>query len=165
MRAGRIEQIASPHAIFARPASLFVAGFIGTPQMNLIAATIDRVGPHEVGFRSGSQQASLALAGAERHLRAGDQVTLGIRPRAFELVSEPDPTTLAARVDMVEPMGAETLLHLLADGRDLRAVVGQRERVAVGAMVHARLRPGQTHIFDHQGRRLALADDRAAVTP
>jgi hypothetical protein len=57
-------------------------------------------------------------------------------------------------------MGAETLLHLLADGRDLRAVVGQQVRVAPGATVHARLRPGQTHIFDHQGRRLALAEDR-----
>jgi multiple sugar transport system ATP-binding protein len=160
MRAGRIEQIASPHAIFARPANLFVAGFIGTPQMNLIEATIDRAGPHEVRFTSGSQQVSLALAGAERQLSAGDRVTVGIRPRAFELRSEGDATTIAARVDMVEPMGAETLLHLLADGRDLRAVVGQQVRVAPGATVHARLRPGQTHIFDHQGRRLALAEDR-----
>src|SRR5512132_2773790 len=160
MRAGRIEQIASPHAIFARPANLFVAGFIGTPQMNLIEATIERVGPHEVRFTSGSQQVSLALAGAERQLRAGDRVTVGIRPRAFELRPEGDATTLAAKVDIIEPMGAETLLHLVADGRDLRAVVGQRDRVAPGATVHARLRPGQTHIFDHRGQRLALADDR-----
>ena len=58
---------------------------------------------------------------------------------------------------MVEPMGAETLLHLLADGRDLRAVVDRRVRVPVGATVHAHLRPSQTHIFDAQGRRIALA--------
>ena len=43
MRAGLIEQIATPHEIFARPANLFVAGFIGTPQMNLIEATVDWV--------------------------------------------------------------------------------------------------------------------------
>ena len=160
MRAGRIEQIASAHAIFARPANLFVAGFIGTPQMNLIEATVDRVSSQDVRFQSGSQQVSLRLAGADRRLGEGDRVTLGIRPRAFELMPEGDATTLAARVDMVEPMGAETLLHLQADGRDLRAVVGRRERVPLGARVHARLRPSQTHIFDHQGQRIALADDR-----
>ncbi len=160
MRAGRIEQIASAHAIFARPANLFVAGFIGTPQMNLIEATVDRVSSQDVRFQSGSQQVSLRLPAADRRLGEGDRVTLGIRPRAFELMPEGDATTLAARVDMVEPMGAETLLHLQADGRDLRAVVGRRERVPLGARVHARLRPSQTHIFDHQGQRIALADDR-----
>jgi multiple sugar transport system ATP-binding protein len=164
MRAGRIEQIASPHAIFARPANLFVAGFIGTPQMSLIEATVDQVSSRELQFRSSGQNISLPLAGADRHLGAGDRVTLGIRPRAFELASEGDVTTLAARVDMVEPMGAETLLHLLADGHDLRAVVDRRDRVAVGAKVHVRLRPSQTHIFDHRGQRIALADHRPALS-
>ena len=56
--------------------------------------------------------------------------------------------------------GISVIFQPLADGRDLRAVVGQQVRVAPGATVHARLRPGQTHIFDHQGRRLALAEDR-----
>ena len=55
-------------------------------------------------------------------------------------------------------MGAETLLHLLADGRDLRAVVDRRVRVPVGSTVHAHLRPSQTHIFDEHGRRIALED-------
>ncbi len=165
MRAGRIEQIASPHAIFARPANLFVASFIGTPQMNLFEATVDRVSSHDVRFRSGSQQVSLPVAAADRHLRVGDQVTLGIRPRAFELASEGEVDTLAAEVDMVEPMGAETLLHLLADGRELRAVIGRRDRVAVGARVHARLRPSQTHIFNREGRRIALAEDRREPAP
>jgi multiple sugar transport system ATP-binding protein len=157
MRAGRIEQIASPHAIFARPDSLFVAGFIGTPQMNLIEATVDWVSSHDVRFKSGRQEVSLPLADADRHLGEGGRVTLGIRPRAFELASEGETATLAARVDMVEPMGAEVLLHLLADGQDLRAVVGRDDRVAVGTLVHARLRPSQTHIFDHLGKRIALA--------
>jgi multiple sugar transport system ATP-binding protein len=158
MRAGRIEQIASPHAIFAHPDNLFVAGFIGTPQMNLIEAAVDRVSSHDIRFKSGRQEVSLAIADADRHLRAGDRVTLGIRPRAFELASEGDAATLAARVDMVEPMGAEVLLHLLADGQDLRAVVGRDDRVAVGTTVHARLRPSQTHVFDDRGKRIALAD-------
>jgi multiple sugar transport system ATP-binding protein len=163
MRAGRIEQIASPHAIFARPANLFVAGFIGTPQMNLIEATVDRVSSRDVRFRSGRQHVSLPLAGADRRLRAGVKVTLGIRPRAFELAPAADGTTLAATVDIVEPMGAETLLHLLADGRDLRAVVDRRVRLPIGATVHAHLRPSQTHIFDERGQRIALEDQPQRV--
>jgi ABC-type sugar transport system ATPase subunit len=158
MRAGRIEQIATAHEIFARPANLFVAGFIGTPQMNLIEATVERASATDIRFASGSQHVSLPLAGADRRLAAGARVTLGIRPRAFELATQPDETTLSATVDIVEPMGAETLLHLLADGRDLRAVVGRRVRVPVGATVHAHLRPSQTHIFDADGRRIALEE-------
>jgi ABC-type sugar transport system ATPase subunit len=160
MRAGSIEQIASPHAIFARPQNLFVAGFIGTPQMNLIEAVVDRVSSNEMRFRSGSQQVSLPVAAADSRLPEGAKVTLGIRPRAFELAPEADATTLSATVDMVEPMGAETLLHLQADGRDLRAVVDRRVRVPLGATVHAHLRPSQTHIFDEGGHRLALEGQR-----
>ena len=157
MRAGRIEQIASPHAIFARPANLFVAGFIGTPQMNLIEATVDRLSAERRPLHAAAASRSACRSSAPTaRLAPGAEVTLGIRPRAFELAAEPDATTLSATVDMVEPMGAETLLHLLADGRDLRAVVGRRVRVPVGSTVHAHLRPSQTHIFDEQGRRLAV---------
>src|SRR5918996_1047191 len=156
MRAGRIEQIATPHEIFARPANLFVAGFIGTPQMNLIEAVVERRAEQAATLRGGGQQNSLPVASADNHLAEGSKVTLGIRPRAFELADRPDETTLAATVDITEPMGAETLLHLLADGHDLRAVVDRRVRVPVGAKVHVRLRRSQTHVFGADGARLSM---------
>src|SRR5918996_349008 len=61
MRAGRIEQVASPHEIFARPANLFVASFIGTPAMNLVPATL--IGPHGPGtrFRTGTPAVTLPV--------------------------------------------------------------------------------------------------------
>ncbi|MGH6904845.1 MAG: ABC transporter ATP-binding protein, partial [Geminicoccaceae bacterium] len=151
MRAGRIEQIATPHEIFARPANLFVAGFIGTPQMNLIEATVEAVSPNDARFNAGSQTIALPLAGADQRLAPGAEVTIGIRPRAFELASEPEERSLSATVDMIEPMGAETLLHLVADRRDLRAVVDRRVKPALGSQVHVRLRPSQVHIFDGSG--------------
>ncbi|HEX2480106.1 MAG TPA: ABC transporter ATP-binding protein [Geminicoccaceae bacterium] len=154
MRAGRIEQIATPHEIFARPANLFVAGFVGTPQMNLIEATVDRVSSEQARLRTGSQEIALPLPDADLRLTPGTEVSIGIRPRAFELASEPEARTLTATVDIIEPMGAETLLHLVADGRDLRAVVDRRVRPAVGAQVHVRLRPSQVHIFDAAGARI-----------
>jgi multiple sugar transport system ATP-binding protein len=156
MRLGRIEQIASPHEIFARPANLFVAGFIGTPQMNLIEAVVAQRSEHDARLQAGSQKVRLQLDGAGGSLAEGSKVTLGIRPRAFELTDQPDDATLAATVDIIEPMGAETLLHLLADGNDLRAVVDRRVRVPVGATVHVRLRRSQTHVFDADGVRLPL---------
>jgi ABC-type sugar transport system ATPase subunit len=158
MRQGRIEQIASPHDIFARPANLFVAGFIGTPQMNLIEAVVEQRTQHDAKLKAGSQRISLALEGAGDSLAEGSQVTLGIRPRAFELTDQPDQSALAATVDIIEPMGAETLLHLLADGNDMRAVVDRRVKVAVGAKVHVRLRRSQTHLFDEGGIRVAVAE-------
>jgi multiple sugar transport system ATP-binding protein len=154
MRAGRIEQIATPHEIFARPANLFVAGFIGTPQMNLIEATVDWVSSENARFKAGSQEIALPLPNADLRLALGAQVTIGIRPRAFELASERGTHSLTATVDIIEPMGAETLLHLVADGREMRAVVDRRIRLATGARVHVRLRPSQVHIFDATGVRI-----------
>jgi len=162
MRDGRIEQIATPHGIFARPVNLFVAGFIGTPQMNLIEAVVEQRTEHDATLKAGSQQISLALNGAGDSLVEGSTVTLGIRPRAFELIDQPDPTALAATVDIIEPMGAETLLHLVADDNDLRAVVDRRVRVEVGAKVHVRLRRSQTHLFDADGNRVALPAEASA---
>ena len=163
MRAGRIEQIATPHEIFARPANLFVAGFIGTPQMNLIEATVEAVSPGDARFNAGAQTISLPLAGADRRLAPGAEVTIGIRPRAFELASEPEARSLTATVDIIEPMGAETLLHLVADGRDLRAVVDRRVRPALGSRVHVRLRPRQVHIFDAAGARVTIEGEQVAA--
>jgi multiple sugar transport system ATP-binding protein len=130
--------------------------------MNLIEVVVERRSAQEARLKVGSQAITLPLDGAGDHLAEGRQATLGIRPRAFELANQPDASTLAATVDIIEPMGAETLLHLLADGNDLRAVVDRRVRVAVGAKVHVRLRRSQTHVFDADGVRLAIgAADRS----
>jgi ABC-type sugar transport system ATPase subunit len=163
MRAGRIEQMATAHEIFARPANLFVAGFIGTPQMNLIEATVAAVSASEARFTAGAQEIVLPLAGADRPLAPGSEVTIGIRPRAFELAAEPEARSLTATVDIIEPMGAETLLHLVADGRDMRAVVDRRIKPAIGSKVHVRLRPSQVHIFDGAGARLSIEPGQRAA--
>ncbi len=154
MRDGVIEQIATPHEVFARPENLFVAGFIGTPQMNFLPATL--IGPADGGvrFRVGAQDATLAVDPAVSRLASGSAVTLGIRPRGLELVPEPAAGSLAARVDLIEPMGAETLVHLVEGGHELRVVVDHRVPVELGSRVHVRPRPAQTHVFDATERRV-----------
>jgi ABC-type sugar transport system ATPase subunit len=154
MRDGAIEQIASPHEIFAQPKNLFVAGFIGTPQMNLLEAKL-------IGFEGGrgrftlaDQTVDLEVDPAVAALATGDDVTIGIRPRAFEAVSEPGPDSLTGQVDIVEPMGAETLVHLLAAGLDIRVVVPRDLILLPGERVHLRCRPGQAQVFDDHGARV-----------
>ena len=154
MRAGVIEQVASPHGIFARPANLFVAGFIGTPQMNLLAAELEGLGDDgRARFTvSGGQRLALVVDSAVRSLPPGAKVTLGIRPRNLEVVHEPVDDGLSSMVDIIEPMGAETLAHLNDGSHDLRVVTGWRTPIREGDRVHVRWQPGQTHVFDGSGR-------------
>jgi ABC-type sugar transport system ATPase subunit len=163
MRDGLIEQVASPHDIFSRPANLFVAGFIGTPQMNLVPATLTERTADGVRFEIGSQKVTLPINGASAGLRPGSQMTLGIRPRAFDLASEEADDTIGARVDIIEPMGAETLLHLVDDQQELRVVVVRRRRPAVGEQVHLRCRPSQTHVFGADEQRIDLDPHRTGM--
>ena len=152
MRDGLIEQIDTPHRIFAEPANLFVAGFIGTPRMNLIEA--DLAETHEAGVRFdlGGQRVRLPIV--RPGLAQGSRVTLGIRPRACEFAAEPGEDTISGRVDLVEPMGAETLVHLLHGEQDLRVVVDRAVRVSVGEQARLRFEPGAVHVFDEGGRRM-----------
>ena len=88
MRDGVIEQIASPHEVFAKPANVFVASFIGTPQMNLMRAQFEGM-EGEVGrFAVEGRPIRLDVDPAVQATRKGE-VTLGIRPRAFIPQAEP----------------------------------------------------------------------------
>ena len=154
MRDGRIEQIATPHEIFAKPANLFVASFIGTPQMNLMGARYTGRDGVLARFKVDEQELRLPLDGAAAKLAEGTPLTLGIRPRAFDLASEPEADTLTADADLIEPMGAETLVHAVERGRDIRVVVNRRQRVVSGDRLHLRAKLGQVHLFGEDGRRI-----------
>ena len=162
MRDGLIEQVASPHDIFAKPANVFVAGFIGTPQMNLVEAQVvaSRAGGATVAMLG--QEVALPLdADAGAGVGAGDggrrnsPITVGVRPRGLSPVPEAGPATISGRVDLIEPMGAETLVHLRIGENDLRVVTGRGDPVRVGDTLHVAPAPGQVHLFDHDGMRIA----------
>jgi ABC-type sugar transport system ATPase subunit len=155
MRDGRIEQVASPHEIFTKPANLFVASFIGTPAMNLLEADYAGSEGMEARFLIDRQELRLPAA-TSLPFTSGGKVTLGIRPRAFDLLSEAGPGTLTAEADLIEPMGAENLVHGVEAGRDIRVVLPRGRRVASGARLHLRPKPGQLHLFDGEGRRVSL---------
>ena len=98
---------------------------------------------------------SLPTASREPALAVGQGVTLGVRPRNLELVAASGPATLSATVDLVEPMGAETLLHLAVGQRDLRVVTERGLAAREGEQVHVALRTDRLHLFDNAGERIA----------
>ncbi len=156
MRDGRIEQVDSPHAVFARPANLFVAGFIGTPQMNLLPGIFAERTPdnHAVFIIDGNQQVRIALNDEARDIDVGSRITLGIRPRNITLVDPSVPDSIGMRIDLIEPMGAETLAHLRDDSQELRVVTNWRHELNEGDHVHLTFNHGSVHLFDSEEQRV-----------
>jgi multiple sugar transport system ATP-binding protein len=157
MRDGIVEQVDTPHGIFARPANLFVAGFIGTPQMNLLPARLIHYADGLGRFAVMGQELTVPVDPAVGRLNGTGAVTLGIRPRGFEPVAAEGADTLKAVIDIIEPMGAETLVHAVESGTDLRVVFDHLVPVAPGEPIRVRIRPGQLHVFDEKGTRVHSA--------
>ena len=134
-------QLAAPMEVYARPATTYVAGFIGAPAMNFLPATADADG-WVARLASG-----YALALPQRV--AGGALTVGIRPEHLGLESDGLPVT----VDLVEPLGSETLVHgRLQDGTPM--LVKQAGALPVGETVRVAFPAGALHLFDAEGVRI-----------
>ena len=152
MKDGVIEQVGTPHEVFAKPVNVFVASFIGTPQMNLVEADLQAFGEGRASVMLGGAPLEIAADPAVSRLKPS-KVTVGIRPRAFTAVPEKSRDTIAAQAELIEPMGAETLIHArTASGGDIRVVVPREKRVKVGEALHLRPDPRQTHFFGEDGK-------------
>jgi multiple sugar transport system ATP-binding protein len=143
---GRIVQVGTPREIFATPQTLAVAGFIGTPPMNLLSATWAGSGV-ELG---GATLPVSSTAGAPR------PVTLGVRPGDLRVVAGDD-GGMAVTVERVEDLGDSWILSLLdADERPLKLKSDRPLAVAEGAVVAVAFAPEAAHLFDAAtGARLA----------
>jgi len=140
MRAGKIEQVGTPAEIYGRPATRYVAGFIGSPPMNLLDGAVDAAG----AFVPGKQDAAVRIGRPEL---AGRKVTLGMRAETLRFVGSAD-GEIQATVDFVEELGASRIIHL--DWADRGLVVVQNEAVAFepGEVVGVRVPPDAIHLFD-----------------
>jgi multiple sugar transport system ATP-binding protein len=132
LKDGRLQQVGTPRAIYAEPANAFVAGFIGTPGMNLVSG--------ERGAGSGEQ------AGAREGGRAGER--LGFRPEDAKL-GPAEGDEWAGTVHLVEPLGAETLVHVRLDGGETAIVrVREGEPPLADARVGLLVDADRLHRFD-----------------
>jgi sn-glycerol 3-phosphate transport system ATP-binding protein len=155
MNAGVAEQIDTPINVYLEPATIFVAGFIGSPAMNFLPATIGEGG--EVVLRSTGQ-----ALGQHRtdELPAGRDVLLGLRPEHLELAGEGEEPEFHFDVDLVETLGADTLAHgrIGGVGVTLAARLPGTAQVAEGDRLPIRAQKGALHLFNQAtGQRLAGA--------
>lgn len=153
MRDGVIEQVSSPHGVFAKPDNIFVASFIGTPQMNLFEAAFKGMSDGSADIAFGGAPLRIAVNPAAGRLPAGAKITVGVRPRGLTPVAARRPDTIEVAAELIEPMGAETLIHGRGPGgADLRVVVPREKRIKTGETLHLRCDPRQTHVFDENGK-------------
>jgi multiple sugar transport system ATP-binding protein len=148
---GNVEQVGAPLELFDRPANLFVAGFIGSPSMNMLDGRIESIGG-VASFVSGDFSLSL---GAAASAKPGEAVVLGFRPEHLALAGPGTPGNLEAEVVVVEPTGTETLLYITAAGHTLLALFRARLEVTPGDKVMLSIDPAHVHLFDKTtGKRL-----------
>jgi len=145
MHDGRIEQIGTPADLYDRPDNLFVAGFIGSPAMNLLEGRM-------VGGDFVAADGSLIGAEVPGKAMPEQKVTLGIRPESLHL----DPMGLPAEVLSVEPTGAETQVTARLAGHVMVGAFRERIRAKPGETLSIRLDSSALHLFDSlTGQRLS----------
>ena len=145
MHDGIIEQIGSPLELYDRPANLFVAGFIGSPAMNMISGKMEG----NTFVAGDGTRVDLASAPANS---AGRPVTLGVRPEHFHL----DPNGLPAEILTVEPTGSETQVVARFAGQEIMGAFRERITAQPGETLRVRPESGAVHLFDTQsGQRIS----------
>ena len=149
MRDGKIEQAGKPLELYSNPANLFVATFLGSPEMNLLPGT-RRAGSLDLG-QDGSVPTGATLDSA-----APSEITLGVRPHDMKIVP-PDTTNLCANISLVERTGSETVLTCaLPSGRRICIVAPPQIEVTNNERIGLTFDPARLRIFETQtGRALS----------
>jgi multiple sugar transport system ATP-binding protein len=149
LNAGVVQQVGSPIELYQRPANLFVAGFIGSPKMNLLSGRIESVGAGTVVISS-QDMARVEVAADSDALAVGDTVTLGIRPQQLNLG---EGGSLVGQVVLVERLGSETNVSVnLPSGANILAVLEGDHVLQPGQSVTFGFAPSQAVVFDKAGR-------------
>ncbi|MDO5425133.1 MAG: sn-glycerol-3-phosphate ABC transporter ATP-binding protein UgpC [Eubacteriales bacterium] len=156
MKDGVVQQVDSPQNLYNNPGNLFVAGFIGSPQMNFLDAKVNVKGK-DVILQVGPHAIKLPAAKAQKVIDggyAGKTVVMGIRPEdvhddeAF-LAKNPD-TVLDATIRVYELLGAEVFLYFDVEGSNMTARVDPRTTARTGDTVRFALDPEKIHVFDKE---------------
>ena len=162
MKDGFIQQIGTPQEVFDHPANLFVAGFIGMPQMNFFDAKLEQDGGKYAVSVGGckvvlSDEKQKNLSG---HKVAPQAITLGVRPSHMVLSKDPA-NTLSATIEVSELMGSEVHFHANAEGRDVVVIVptmdadGERiDSFRSGDKLNLTFSGNVCHVFNKDGKNL-----------
>jgi len=148
MHGGVVEQIGRPLDLYDRPANIFVASFIGSPEMNLFEGAFETDGTF---LCNTGMKIAVPHAGGE----PGRKVVLGIRPEHVELVRDDATGCISGQVIVTEPTGSETLVTMRIGATELQALFRDRLNATAGDTLDVRLAEGKAHLFDQaSGKRI-----------
>jgi len=148
MKDGVIQQLGSPDEIYHRPANLFVAGFVGSPRMNLVDGVL-RNGGGSLHFSAGQRSLPLDLYPFRSKPQPGQPVRLGIRPEAIVVGDERGWDGLS--VELVEPLGSDTLVWCGDGGLSLQARLPQGGHARPGDPLRLGIDPARVSLFATEG--------------
>ena len=157
MKDGFIQQTGTPQEVFDRPKNIFVAGFIGMPQMNFFDAKLEKTGDsYVVKCQDATVTPSAKIvAGLKANNTPSQDIILGVRPEHVSFATMPSVSTITGTVDVSEMMGSEVHLHVNADGKDVVLRVPttdlpeeHRNGIRYGTKVNFTFRNDLIHLFN-----------------
>jgi multiple sugar transport system ATP-binding protein len=148
---GSVAQVGSPMNLYHRPVSLFVAEFIGSPKMNLLKGELVDAQENHATVKVADQLIKAAVDA--RHLKAGEKVTLGIRPEHIPLSSRGEGSHVSGHLQHIERLGDSSLLYVqMGEGQAVTTVkVEGSATTTAGTSLSLCMLPEQMHLFDSQG--------------
>ena len=161
MKDGFIQQVDTPQNLYTAPCNMFVAGFIGSPQMNFIDAKLaEKDGKYVVEFGGYSvviPEEKVATADQDPAKFVGKEVILGIRPENLkDDVSSVESGIIDCNVEVSELMGAEIYLYLTFSGLNMTARVSPKNTARPGDVVQMAIDPAAIHLFDKETEKVIL---------
>jgi sn-glycerol 3-phosphate transport system ATP-binding protein len=147
MHQGRAAQVASPMQVWGMPADTYVAGFIGSPAMNFLGAQVTADGT------GATLKSGLTAPFADGPRAPGTTITLGIRPEHIVI----DPNGLPLTIDLVEPLGSETVIHGRLPGDEILTARLPVAASDIGATLPVALPAAAWHVFADSGPRLPVS--------
>ncbi len=158
LRDGVVEQIGSPIDLYTRPRNRFVACFLGAPQMNILSAKVISAPPQGLELAIDEGRAAITAFVRTAQTQSDAPLFVGLRP---EHLSPKDDGAIAARIELIEVLGAETIIHAtLQSGEGLSASVRGWVRARPGDAIRFGVDPAGVHVFDNGGEafeRIAAA--------
>jgi sn-glycerol 3-phosphate transport system ATP-binding protein len=139
---GHIEQVGTPSEVYSKPATRFVASFIGSPPMNLLDGQILA---GNVFAQAGQARIPLPLDGADL---TGRPVTLGVRPETIGITASGAPGSVAATVDFVEELGAGRIVQAEVNGTPFAIAISDARRLSPGEAIGVTIPPEAVHLYD-----------------
>jgi sn-glycerol 3-phosphate transport system ATP-binding protein len=148
LNAGRIEQVGAPLELYERPATLFVAGFLGSPPMNFLKGMLES--PAVVRLDNGTE---LACNSAHAAVPSGTQVVAGVRPERVLL--RPVDAGLPMKIELIEELGVGRLVHGRLAGTPMTVAIGPDEELAATDTIGVSIPADTVHLFEAEsGKRL-----------